>query len=242
MPKTAVKPSDVLDNILPVQAPPAPVQQVPTRFFSYSLELIGFDFKILPDKFVARFVAWSFVFPTHQPLIHRSLNLTAKPFVRSTYSMPTPVSFVDKKTKETTEFNNNNNNNNYLTSPPSMSDTDYSSMFSSSSSSLSSSNNSLNNKCITPDETGRAKELISQRLSVMRIHPASSPPVRSANSSALVNTPASPVSSSLTFNKSNNVSLTLFLLSFFFPFFFLNRLMVCVVSWNAECVYRLERY
>ncbi len=149
-----------------------------------------------------------FFFPTHkQPLIHKSLNLTAKPFVRSTHTMPTSVSFIEKKTKETTECNNNNNNNNYLTSPPSMSDTDYSSMFSSNPSSLSSSNNSLNNKCITPDETSRAKELISQRLSVMRVHPASSsPPVRSANSSALVNTPASPVSSSLTFNKSNNVS------------------------------------
>ncbi|XP_046456524.1 PDZ and LIM domain protein Zasp-like isoform X7 [Daphnia pulex] len=165
MPKTAVKPSDVIDNILPVQAPPAPVQQ---------------------------------------PLIHKSLNLTAKPFVRSTHTMATSVSFIEKKTPKETECNNNNNNNNYLTSPPSQSDTDYSSMFSSNPSSLSSSNNSLNNKCITPDETSRAKELISQRLSVMRIHPASSssPPVRSANSSPLVNTPASP--SSLTFNKSNN--------------------------------------
>ncbi|XP_046645632.1 LIM domain-binding protein 3-like isoform X3 [Daphnia pulicaria] len=165
MPKTAVKPSDVIDNILPVQAPPAPVQQ---------------------------------------PLIHKSLNLTAKPFVRSTHTMATSVSFIEKKTTKETECNNNNNNNNYLTSPPSQSDTDYSSMFSSNPSSLSSSNNSLNNKCITPDETSRAKELISQRLSVMRIHPASSssPPVRSANSSPLVNTPASP--SSLTFNKSNN--------------------------------------
>lgn len=158
----------------------------------------------MPDKFVARFVAWSF--PT-QPLIHKSLNLTAKPFVRSTHTMATSVSFIEKKTIKETECNNNNNNNNYLTSPPSQSDTDYSSMFSSNPSSLSSSNNSLNNKCITPDETSRAKELISQRLSVMRIHPASSssPPVRSANSSPLVNTPASP--SSLTFNKSNNVSL-----------------------------------
>ncbi|XP_046456521.1 PDZ and LIM domain protein Zasp-like isoform X5 [Daphnia pulex] len=35
MPKTAVKPSDVIDNILPVQAPPAPVQQaVPTGYKS----------------------------------------------------------------------------------------------------------------------------------------------------------------------------------------------------------------
>ena len=139
-----------------------------------------------------------------KPLIPKSLNLTAKPFVRSTYSMPTSVSFIDKKTKETNaEFNNNNNNNNYLTSPPFMSDKDYSSF--SSSSSLSSSTNSLNSKCITPDDTFRAKELITQRLAVMRIHPASSsPPVRSANSSPLVNTPAS--TSSLTLNKSNNVS------------------------------------
>lgn len=151
--------------------------------------------------------------PTHkQPLIPKSLNLTAKPFVRSTYSMPTSVSFIDKKTKETNaEFNNNNNNNNnYLTSPSFMSDKDYSSF--SSSSSLSSSTNSLNSKCITPDETTRAKELITQRLAVMRIHPvssssSSSPPVRSANSSPLVNTPASP--SSLTLNKSNNVSVLL---------------------------------
>jgi hypothetical protein len=150
------------------------------------------------------------VIPTHkQPLIPKSLNLTAKPFVRSTYSMPTSVSFIDKKTKETNaELNNNNNNNNYLTSPSFMSDKDYSSF--SSSSSLSSSTNSLNSKCITPDETTRAKELITQRLAVMRIHPvssSSSPPVRSANSSPLVNTPASP--SSLTLNKSNNVSVLL---------------------------------
>lgn len=148
--------------------------------------------------------------PTHkQPLIPKSLNLTAKPFVRSTYSMPTSVSFIDKKSKETNaELNNNNNNNNYLTSPSFMSDKDYSSF--SSSSSLSSSTNSLNSKCITPDETTRAKELITQRLAVMRIHPvssSSSPPVRSANSSPLVNTPASP--SSLTLNKSNNVSVLL---------------------------------
>lgn len=148
-------------------------------------------------------------FPHKQPLIPKSLNLTAKPFVRSTYSMPTSVSFIDKKSKETNaELNNNNNNNNYLTSPSFMSDKDYSSF--SSSSSLSSSTNSLNSKCITPDETTRAKELITQRLAVMRIHPvssSSSPPVRSANSSPLVNTPASP--SSLTLNKSNNVSVLL---------------------------------
>ena len=39
MPKTAVKPSDVLDNILPVPAPPAaaPVQQVFFCLFDYSL-------------------------------------------------------------------------------------------------------------------------------------------------------------------------------------------------------------
>ena len=162
--------------------------------------------KFLHDLFcmVDFFFVWNFFV---QPLIPKSLNLTAKPFVRSTYSMPTSVSFIDKKTKETTEFNNNNNNNNYLTSPPYMSDKDYSSFLSSSSSSsLSSSSNSLNSKSITPDETSRAKEILTHRLAVMRIHPASSPPVRSANSSALVTTPASPVSSSLTFNKSHNVS------------------------------------
>ncbi|XP_032783618.2 LIM domain-binding protein 3 isoform X1 [Daphnia magna] len=158
MPKTAVKPNDVLDNILPVAAPPAPVQQ---------------------------------------PLIHKSLNLTAKPFVRCTYSPPTSVSYPDKKAKESSEFNNNNNNNNYLTSPP-FSDKDYSLP-----NYVSSSYNSLP-KCygsVANDETNRAKELLTQQLAVMRIQPTL-PPVRSANSTPLVSTPALP--SSLTLNKCNS--------------------------------------
>lgn len=138
-------------------------------------------------------------FSSFQPLIHKSLNLTAKPFVRCTYSPPTSVSYPDKKAKESSEFNNNNNNNNYLTSPP-FSDKDYSLP-----NYVSSSYNSLP-KCygsVANDETNRAKELLTQQLAVMRIQPTL-PPVRSANSTPLVSTPALP--SSLTLNKCNSVS------------------------------------
>lgn len=213
MPKTAVKPNDVLDNILPVAAPPAPVQQVFFAFFcpSFVFNLIlkkipMFNHRetdariyLLHGFFYERRVSFVCFFSSFQPLIHKSLNLTAKPFVRCTYSPPTSVSYPDKKAKESSEFNNNNNNNNYLTSPP-FSDKDYSLP-----NYVSSSYNSLP-KCygsVANDETNRAKELLTQQLAVMRIQPTL-PPVRSANSTPLVSTPALP--SSLTLNKCNSVS------------------------------------
>lgn len=124
------------------------------------------------------------VFGHKKSFIPKTLNLTAKPFVRSTQTTPTSVSIDGlRKKKEPVELTNNN----YLTSPPT---SDKHITF----------NSTPTN--ITTDETSRAKELLTQRLAFMRIQPAS-PPVRT--NSPLV-TPAS--SPSLTLNKSD-VSLLL---------------------------------
>ena len=203
MQKTAAKPSDAHDLIQhPAPQAPAPIQQVTLCNFllhnSFELRaclceclnimnsawrngMLCFDF----------FVSCCWRVQFWKKSIPKTLNLTAKPFVRSTQT--TPVTSV--KMSLSPELTNNN----YLTSPPPPPLSD--------------------NKIVTPDETARAKELLTQKLAVMRVQPAS-PPVR--NGPSLVSTPASsPLSSSLTTNKTD-VSVCVFdrVLSPFLRLFF----------------------